>query len=107
MNRFTGSDRVTSGSRVDYGFKTGVYGNGGGSSSLLFGQSYRFFGDGPFEAGSCLEDDLSDYGARVQVSTTSDLDFLFRLCPDRDAFRPRRIDVGLPYPPTPFLLVCA
>ncbi|MEQ8333929.1 LPS assembly protein LptD [Nisaea sp.] len=97
MNRFTGSDLVTSGSRVDYGFKTGVYGNGGGSSSMLFGQSYRFFGDGPFEAGSGLEDDLSDYVGRVQVSPTRDLDFLFRFRLDKDNFSPRRSEVGMRY----------
>ncbi|WP_051285191.1 LPS-assembly protein LptD [Nisaea denitrificans] len=97
MNRFTGSDRVTSGSRVDYGFKTGVYGNGGGSSSLLFGQSYQFFGDGPFEAGSGLDDDLSDYVGRVHISPSQDLDFLLRFRLDKDDFTPRRSEIGMRY----------
>jgi LPS-assembly protein len=97
MNRFTGSDRVTSGSRVDYGFKTGVYGNGGGSSSLLFGQSFRFYGDGPFEKGSGLEDDLSDYVGRVSVSPNDNLDFLFRFRLDKDDFTPRRSEIGMRY----------
>lgn len=97
MNRFTGSDLVTSGSRVDYGFKTGVYGDGGGSSSLLFGQSYQFFGRGPFEAGSGLEDDLSDYVGRVHVRPNSDLDFLLRFRLDKDDFSPRRSEIGMRY----------
>ena len=97
MNRFTGSDLVTSGSRVDYGFKTGIYGNGGGSSSLLFGQSYQFYGHGPFEVGSGLEDDLSDYVGRVHVSPNDQFDFLLRFRLDKDDFSPRRSEIGMRY----------
>lgn len=97
MNRFTGSDLVTSGSRVDYGFKAGVFGDGGGSSSLLFGQSYRFFGDGPFEEGSGLEDELSDYVGRINVSPSSDLNFLFRFRLDKDDLEARRSEIGMRY----------
>ncbi|WP_420404072.1 LPS-assembly protein LptD [Nisaea sp.] len=97
MNRFTGSDRVTGGSRVDYGFKAGVYGDGGGSSSLLFGQSYRFLGDGPFEEGSGLEDDLSDFVGRVSVNPSHNLDFLLRFRLDKDDLSPRRSEVGMRY----------
>lgn len=97
MNRFSGDDLVTSGSRVDYGFKAGVYGNGGGSSSLLFGQSYQFYGHGPFDEGSGLEDDLSDYVGRVHLSPNKDLDLLLRFRLDKDDFTPSRSEIGMRY----------
>ena len=97
MNRFTGSDLVTSGSRVDYGFKTGVYGDGGGSSTLLFGQSYQFSGQGPFATGSGLEEDLSDYVGRVHISPNQNLNFLLRFRLDKDDFSPRRGEIRMRY----------
>ena len=54
LNRYEGVDRVTSGSRVDYALRSGVYGDGGGSTEVLIGQSYRFYGDSAFEPGSGL-----------------------------------------------------
>lgn len=96
MNRFDGSDRVTSGSRVDYGVKMGVYGDNGGSSSLMIGQSYRFYGDGSaFEKGSGVDDDLSDIVGRIQVSPTDRLDLLYRFRIDTEDLTPRRNELGI------------
>jgi LPS-assembly protein len=95
MNRFDGSDRVTSGSRVDYGMKFGVYGDRGGSTSLMLGQSYRFYGDSAFGTDSGLDEDLSDYVGRVHIQPTDHIDLLYRFQFDRDSLEPRRNEFGI------------
>ena len=85
LNRYEGVDRVTSGSHVNYGLRAGVYGDGGGSTEILVGQSYRFYGDGSFEDGSGLEDDLSDVVGALSVRPTGGpltLTYRFRLDPE-------------------------
>lgn len=95
MNRFEGRDRVTSGGYADYGLKFGVYGDGGGQSTFLIGQSYRFWGENPFNKGSGLEDDLSDIVGNVRVAPSSRLNFLYRFRIDNDDLTPRKNEIGL------------
>jgi len=54
-NRFTGLDRVESGPRLNYGLRMGFYGQGGGRTTLLIGQSARLREDDTFDLGSGLE----------------------------------------------------
>ena len=100
LNRFDGVDRVTSGSRVDYGLRTGVYGDDGGSTEVMFGQSYRFYGTGAFGEGTGLEDDVSDYVGSVKVTPLPgfDLNYRFRLDKDDGAFRRNEIGFGIYQP---------
>jgi LPS-assembly protein len=100
LNRFDGVDRVTSGSRIDYGLRTGVYGDGGGSSEIMFGQSYRFYGNSAFGEGTGLEDDLSDYVGSLKITPTPgfDLNYRFRLDKDDGAFRRNEIGFGIYQP---------
>ncbi|MCK5576514.1 MAG: LPS-assembly protein LptD, partial [Sphingomonadales bacterium] len=44
-NRYTGYDRVESGPRANYGLKWGIYGDQGGATSVMVGQSYRVAND--------------------------------------------------------------
>lgn len=94
FNRFDGTDRVTSGARVDYGVKAALFDSDLGSSQLFFGQSFQFWGNSAFDQGSGLEEDLSDYVGRVHVSPTDWFDLLYRFRLDKDSFKPRRSELG-------------
>jgi LPS-assembly protein len=87
-NRFPGFDRVDSGQRVDYGLRAGIYGDGGGSTRLLVGQSYQFETNPNFLPGSGLDHHLSDVVGRVTVSPGPYLDLIYR-------FRLDHADLGL------------
>lgn len=97
LNRYGGVDRVTTGSRVDYGLRAGVYGDGGGSTEVLVGQSYRFYGDSAFEAGSGLDEQLSDIVGAISVRPRSEIDLSYRFRLDKDSGKIRRNEVGLAY----------
>lgn len=68
LNRFPGYDRWDGGPKLNYGFRTAIYGNNGGYAELLAGQSLRAKADDTFTAGSGLSERLSDYVARLTVS---------------------------------------
>lgn len=95
LNRFPGRDRVDSGQRVNYGFQWSVYGDGGGSSSLFLGQSYRLDENDAFPTGSGLEDQLSDVVGRLQITPNEYLDLLYRFRFDVDDAAVRRSELGL------------
>lgn len=94
-NRFTGYDRVESGPRANYGLKWSAVGDGGGSTSILFGQSYRLSGDDTFQTGSGLEDNFSDYVGKIQVSPGDNFDLMYRTRIDKDSLDFRRNEFGL------------
>lgn len=94
-NRYTGYDRVEGGPRTNYGVKWGVYGDGGGSTSILVGQSYRLKADDTFQTGSGLEKNFSDYVAKLQVSPNENFDMVYRTRLDQDTYDFRRNEVGV------------
>jgi len=71
LSRFPGVDRQETGTRVAYGVQTGLYGDGGGSTTLFLGQSHRLSGDPDFAPSTGLSDSRSDYVARLQMSPGS------------------------------------
>lgn len=77
-NRFAGYDRVDDGQRVDYGLRAGVFGEGGGYTQVVIGQSYRLDDSSDFPVGSGLEDRVSDVVGRVTVSPLSGFDLVYR-----------------------------
>jgi len=95
LNRFPGFDRVDPGSRVDYGLKYTVTGDGGGYTSAFVGQSYRFDDQGVIPAGSGLEDNFSDIVGRIQVKPTHELDLLYRFRLDKDHLSVRRNELDV------------
>ncbi|MDE0809589.1 MAG: LPS assembly protein LptD, partial [Alphaproteobacteria bacterium] len=95
LNRFEGSDRVTSGGRIDYGLKAALFETDLGASQLFIGQSYQLWGSSAFDSGSGLDTDISDYVGRVQLAPADWLDLLFRFRLDKDSFKPRRSELGL------------
>lgn len=101
-NRFSGVDRIEGGSRLTYGLRSGLFGFGGGSTTLFVGQSYRFSDDDAYPAGSGLEDRFSDIVGRLQITPNAllDLNYGFRL--DKDSLEPRRHDVTASAGPSVF-----
>ena len=78
LDRFPGYDRVDTGQRVDYGLSGGIYGDHGGSTRFLVGESYRFQKSDPFPAGSGLTTQRSDVVGRLSVSPQPYLDLIYR-----------------------------
>lgn len=99
-SRFTGVDRLEGGQRVTYGLRTGLFGFGGGSSSFFFGQSYRLGGTQAFAKGSGLEDRLSDFVGRFEVTPSPWLDVSYSFRLDSETLAQRRHDLfGIAGPP--------
>ena len=94
-NRHTGLDRIETGPRVNYGVRLGLYGPSGGRATALIGQSARADEDSPFEAGSGLEHQMSDYVGRILVQPSPWLDFSLRFRLDHRDFTVRRNEIDL------------
>ncbi|MGD9538192.1 MAG: LPS-assembly protein LptD [Alphaproteobacteria bacterium] len=94
-NRFTGLDRIEVGPRVNYGFRLGFYGAGGGSTTILIGQGYRLREDDALTRQSGLERNFSDYVGRILISPASYLDIGYRFQLDAEDFSPRRTELDV------------
>ena len=92
-NRFPGKDRVEGGSRIVYGFRGGLYGDSGGSSTFFVGQSYQFRKNSAFAIGSGLNAHQSDFVSRVTVSPNKYLDMTYKARLDADNLQAKRTEV--------------
>jgi LPS-assembly protein len=94
-NRFTGIDRVDSGSRVNYGFEWSAFDNAGHSAEVFLGQSYQFIRghDSPQDSG--IRSDLTDVVGRVSLQPNELLNATYRFRFDADAKEMRRQEVTL------------
>ena len=78
-NRFTGLDRLTSGSRIDYGLHYDYSDTVGQKGEVFLGQSYRLSGDDDlFSERSGLHTTLSDYVGKLRYSPSTQTDFIYR-----------------------------
>ncbi|MDH5187787.1 MAG: LPS-assembly protein LptD, partial [Rhodospirillaceae bacterium] len=93
--RFTGFDKIESGPRINYGVKWGVYGDGGGSTNLMIGQSYRPSVDDTFNQGSGIEEKFSDYVGMIKVSPSSKFNMLYRTRIDKKTHKFHSNEVGV------------
>ena len=93
-NRFPGKDRVEGGSRIVYGLRGGLYGDGGGSSTFFVGQSYQFSENTDFPAGSGLEDRRSDIVGRLTISPNRFLDLVYKTRLDTDNLNAKRTEIA-------------
>ncbi|HKX11132.1 MAG TPA: LPS assembly protein LptD [Stellaceae bacterium] len=93
MDRFPGYDRVDSGQRVDYALSGGIYGDHGGSTRFLVGESYRLQKSSPFLAGSGLTTQRSDVVGRISVSPQPFLDLIYRFRLDSETLASRRQEI--------------
>ncbi len=94
-NRYAGLDEVEEGGRLNYGINVGVYGASGGYTTLLLGQTYHFSEDTGFQAGTGLEDQFSDYVARLEIRPADYLQFINRVRLDHDALFLARNEVTM------------
>lgn len=101
-NRFPGTDRIEGGARANYGVKGSVFGDSGGFSSVLVGQSYRLTDDGTFANGSGLERSRSDLVGAVKVAPSDRLQFTHRIRIDREDGELRRNESYLTVGPKDF-----
>jgi LPS-assembly protein len=94
-NRFTGVDRVEGGPRFNYGLRWGIFGSGGGSTTVLVGQSYRPKTDDTFAEGSGLSDNFSDIVTHVQATPLQDWSLLYRGRWDKKNFENKRNELAM------------
>lgn len=99
-NRFTGLDRVETGPRVNYGVEWGIFGAGGGRTSVVVGQSYRLKDDATFPEDSGLGEHASDIVAMIHAAPGEHFDLIYRTRLDRHNLEARRnealLQVGPP-----------
>ncbi|OUS13042.1 hypothetical protein A9Q97_05430 [Rhodospirillales bacterium 47_12_T64] len=94
LNRFSGTDRVDSGSRVSYGLKWTASTTSGNQADFLIGQSYRFNGENDlYEENSGLRDAVSDIVGHIGIYTIDDFSALYRFRFDPDDLGSNRNEV--------------
>ena len=93
QNRFPGIDRQEDGGRLNYGLKTGLYGDNGRYGKVFVGQSYRFSGDRIFPQGSGLEDRRSDVVGQIKAGLSSHLDADYRFQFDNSTLAAKRHEI--------------
>jgi LPS-assembly protein len=98
-NRFSGRDRVEGGQRAVYGLRTGYFGDNGGSTTFVVGQSYRFRDSSPFDSATGLDDQLSDIVASLQITPNRFFDLLYKTRFDHGSFRARLNEVSTVFGP--------
>lgn len=95
FNRSAGLDQVEEGARLNYGVNFGFYGSDGGYTSLLVGQSLYENGDTGFNQGSGLENQISDYVARLQIQPNEYFSYTQRVRIDEDDLAIARHELDL------------
>jgi len=95
LNRYAGTDRITGGSRIDFGIRTSMTNNGFQQSELLLAQSYRFAGGSSFSESSGLEHKKSDYVGRFTYVPNDSFSVNYRFRLDRQNLSPNRVELGL------------
>ncbi|WP_281017513.1 MULTISPECIES: LPS assembly protein LptD [unclassified Minwuia] len=83
-NRFVGFDRIESGSRVNYGLRLGLHGEGGGRTDLIIGQSIRLNQTSSANVGTGLEDRFSDFVGRLSIAPSDLVNYSLRFRFDAD-----------------------
>jgi LPS-assembly protein len=94
-NRFPGIDRQEDGPRINYGLRAGVYGESGGYSTILLGQTLRARNSGTFDGNTGLEGHLSDFVGRVHIVPAPYLHYSHRFRLDRDTLQIRRNEIDI------------
>lgn len=94
-NRFTGIDEVEEGARLNYGLSMGVYGESGGYTTFLVGQSIHSNDDTSFGPGTGLEDQFSDLVTRLEIRPARYLQFINRTRIDQSKLEFARNEIDM------------
>jgi len=100
INKFGGWDRVEGGGRVNAGVQYTANTNNYGSFNALFGQSYQIFGKNSYAEAdnvnsgleSGLQEDVSDYVARLYWQPNANLAFITRYLLDKKNLDAKRFE---------------
>jgi LPS-assembly protein len=93
-SRFPGLDRIQGGSSIAYGVRFGTY-TSRPVLSGLFGQAYAFDQDVEFDPSTGLDEKLSDFVGRVNVTPARWLDLWYRFRLDRKDLTFVRNELGV------------
>jgi LPS-assembly protein len=101
IDKYSGWDRVEGGGRVNAGFQYTAQVNRAGSFNVMFGQSYRLFGENSFAVGdttntgldSGLDKNVSDYVGSVTYQPNQVYSFTARGRFDEATFTPQRLEL--------------
>jgi LPS-assembly protein len=92
LDKFSGYDRIETGTRANIGVQYTVQGNNGGHLRAVLGQSYQLAGDNPFAGRTGLDKARSDYVAGFYLSPSANFEFFSQSRFDADTFELRRED---------------
>ena len=92
-NRYPGIDRQEDGGRVNYGVKTGLYGDDGKYGKVFLGESFRLYGDSLYPEGSGLDTRRSDIIGQIKLGLSKYLDADYRVQLDSTTLAARRHEV--------------
>lgn len=93
-NRFSGFDRIETGTRVNYGIRTDIQEfMGGNHLNTLFGQVYRFKSEENLKQNN-IDAEFSDFVGRISYDYNSALSFNYRFALDQEDLSVKRSEIG-------------
>lgn len=95
MNRFAGRDRISTGTRLDYGMSYSIFGEDQGYASAFLGQSFRFTSDEDIPEAAGGDGDFSDIVGRIDLRPRNYLDLSYRFRIDEEGLEPRSSEIAL------------
>lgn len=94
LDKFSGYDRIESGSRANVGVRYTMQAYNGGYMRAVFGQSYHLGGNNDFQTDSGLDTTRSDYVAGLYVQPINYFSIIAQGRFDEDSFDLKRTDLG-------------
>jgi LPS-assembly protein len=94
-NKFSGYDRLETGTRANYGIQYQLNASNGLNARLVAGQSYHIAGDNPFNNDTGLGDDSSDYVAGFYIDLLRNLNLTSQVRLNGDDLDVKRHDIQL------------
>lgn len=94
INHFAGADRVETGTRFNYGLRSGIHGHQGQHLDMIIGQNYRVETSAVLDQYSGLDDHFSDVVGRIRFQTDQIFDLSYRFNIDHEGFGLLRNEVN-------------
>jgi len=94
IDKFSGYDKLETGTRANYGMQYTLQSHYGFSMRAVAGQSYQIAGANPFDEGSGLEEDRSDYVAGMYFDVPGTFRLVAQARFDESSFDIRRVDLS-------------